>query len=127
MPRPILPYLPRLKALALQLRQNMTFAEVLLWNELKRGPMQGFDFDRQRPIDAFIVDFYCKDLRLAIEVDGESHSWEDAPEADARRQDRLEALGVRFLRFTNADVKQRLPWVLDEITHWIRQHAEEGR
>ena len=55
----IIPYNTDLKKLANQLRKNMTFSEVLLWNELKSKKMLGFDFDRQRPINNFIVDFYC--------------------------------------------------------------------
>ena len=60
MRRKILNYNPRLKELAKKLRKNMTLAEVLLWNELKQKKLLGFDFDRQRPIDEYIVDFYCK-------------------------------------------------------------------
>lgn len=52
----------------------MTFSEVLLWNELKQKKMLEMDFDRQRPVINYIVDFYCKDLMLAIEVDGGSHN-----------------------------------------------------
>ncbi|MGI9542140.1 MAG: endonuclease domain-containing protein, partial [Cyclobacteriaceae bacterium] len=70
--RKIIPYNPKLKAIAKMLRKNMTLSEVLLWNELKQKQMLGHDFDRQRPINIFVVDFYCKDLRLAIEVDGDS-------------------------------------------------------
>ena len=62
MRRKISPYNPKLKPLAKALRKNMTFSEVLLWNELKQKKMLGHDFDRQRPIDNYIVDFYCKDL-----------------------------------------------------------------
>ena len=69
----IIPYKPYLKKLARQLRLNSTLSEVLLWNELKQKKMHGYDFDRQKPIDDFIVDFYCKRLKLAIEIDGESH------------------------------------------------------
>ncbi|MDB5138696.1 MAG: hypothetical protein JWR12_612 [Mucilaginibacter sp.] len=69
----IIPYNPKLKALARKLRKDMTYGEVLLWNELKEDKLWGFDFDRQRCIDNYIVDFYCKDLMLAIEIDGMSH------------------------------------------------------
>jgi very-short-patch-repair endonuclease len=66
MRRKIIPYNPKLKPLASELRKNMTLSEVLLWNELKQKKMKGYDFDRQRPIDNFIVDFYCKDLMLGL-------------------------------------------------------------
>lgn len=63
-----LPYNPRLKEIARKLRQTMTKPEILLWQCLKGKQMQGYDFDRQRPIDEYIVDFYCKQLKLAIEI-----------------------------------------------------------
>ncbi len=71
--REIIPYNPKLKELARKLRNDSTFTEIILWNYLKKKQMRGFDFDRQKPIDNYIVDFYCKDLKLAIEIDGESH------------------------------------------------------
>src|SRR5512143_903044 len=97
--RQIIPYNPLLKEKARKLRHNMTFSEVKLWNELKNGKMLGYDFDRQRPIGNYIVDFYCKDLTLALEVDGITHLYEDAVLKDKKRQDELEMLGVKFLRF----------------------------
>ncbi len=108
-----------LKELARKLRQNMTLGEVLLWQRLKRKQMRGYDFDRQRPIDRYIVDFYCKDLKLAIEIDGSSHDGEEAKINDEIRQERLESLGVIFLRFTDADVKQNMEMVVDSIELWI--------
>jgi very-short-patch-repair endonuclease len=74
MKRAIIPYDRNLKELAKKLRRNMTYSEVMLWNEIKNGKLKGYDFDRQRPIGNYIVDFYCKDLRLALEVDGISHT-----------------------------------------------------
>ena len=82
MRRKILPYNPKLKSLAKALRKNMTFSEVLLWNELKQKKMLGYDFDRQRPIDNYIVDFYCKDLMLVLEIDGNSHDYEEVYKND---------------------------------------------
>ena len=102
----------------------MTLGEVLLWNEIKGKKLMGYDFDRQRPIDEFIVDFYCKDLLLAIEVDGSSHHNEEIAKRDLVRQKRLESLGVRFLRFDDMDVKRNMGWVLDEIENWINEHIK---
>lgn len=101
----IIPYNSNLKHLARKLRKDMTFGEVLLWNELKEDKLWGFDFDRQRCIDNYIVDFYCKELMLAIEVDGVTHNSEEAFLNDELRQNKLESLGVRFLRFTESEVK----------------------
>ena len=122
MRRKIIPYNPRLKEYASHLRRNMTLAEVLLWKRLKGRQMNGHDFDRQKPIGEFIVDFYCKDLRLAIEVDGRSHDFK--PDKDAERQDILEKLGVRFLRFWDHDVKKDMRAVLNTIEAWIDEHRE---
>ncbi|MEQ8425587.1 MAG: DUF559 domain-containing protein, partial [Cyclobacteriaceae bacterium] len=123
--RKILPYNPSLKAKAKELRKNMTLSEVLLWNELKQKQLKGFDFDRQRPIDEYIVDFYCKDLMLAIEVDGDSHDSKEAQRYDKARQERLESMGVRFLRFDDHDVKKDIGWVLEEIEEWIELHKDD--
>ena len=103
----------------------MTLGEVLLWNEIKNKQL-GVRFSRQIPIDEYIVDFYCKDLMLAIEVDGASHHHDDRPDKDAARQKRLENLGVHFLRFDDLDVKTNIKWVVNEIDHWIRTHRIGG-
>jgi len=108
----IIPYNPNLKALARKLRKDMTFGEVLLWNELKDDKLYGFDFDRQRCIDNYIVDFYCKELMLAIEIDSMSHNNEEAFLKDELRQQKLESLGVKFVRFSEAEVKHDIINVL---------------
>ena len=102
----------------------MTMCEAILWKELKGKQMMGFDFDRQRPIDNYIVDFYCKDLMLAIEVDGSTHYTEQGVENDSIRQEKLEKLGVRFLRFDDDDIKTNINGVLEIIQEWIRAHPE---
>lgn len=119
MRHPIVAYKPGLKERARALRKNMTRAEVLLWTKLKGKQMCGYDFDRQRPLDEYIVDFYCKELRLAIEIDGWSHALKGA--RDVARQKRLESLGVRFLRFTEQEVVAGLQPVADQIEMWIQQ------
>ncbi|MCQ6958000.1 endonuclease domain-containing protein [Mucilaginibacter aquariorum] len=101
----LIPYNPKLKPLARKLRKDMTFGEVILWNELKEDKLWGFDFDRQRCLDNYIVDFYCKELMLVIEIDGMSHNHEEAFNKDELRQQKLEDFGVTFIRFSEADVK----------------------
>jgi very-short-patch-repair endonuclease len=93
----------------------MTFGEVLLWNELKDDKLWGFDFDRQRFIDNYIVDFYCRQLMLAIEIDCMSHNGEEAFLKDEIRQRKLESLGVKFIRFAEAEVKCDMENVLRGI------------
>ncbi len=72
-------------------------------------------FSGQIPIDQYIVDFYCKDLQLAIEIDGSIHFKEEHQKKDTIRQNRLESLGVAVIRFSDLDVKNNLGWVIDEI------------
>jgi len=114
----ILPYNPNLKALARELRNNSTLSEVLLWQYLRKKQILGYDFDRQKPIDNYIVDFFCNELMLAIEIDGISH--ENKNEEDDIRQTRLESIGVRFLRFYDSDVKGNMQGVVTAIEEWIR-------
>jgi very-short-patch-repair endonuclease len=121
--RTILPYNPKLKDHARFLRRNATLAEVLLWKQLKGRKICDCDFDRQRPIGEYIVDFYCKDLSLAIEVDGQSHN--NKLEADLVRQQWLEKTGVRFLRFWDHDVKCDMESVLAKIKGWIQEHEDK--
>src|SRR5690606_2240117 len=122
MRRTIIPYKPYLKDLAKKLRKNSTLAEVLLWDELKNRQLHGLDFDRQKPLDQYIVDFYCKELQLAIEVDGDSHDL--IFKEDEIRQRHLESFGVRFLRFADDDVKQDMPNVLRTIEIWVEENRE---
>ena len=116
----IIPYNPDLKQLARDLRKNMTLSEVLLWNELKQKRMLGYDFDRQRPIGNYIVDFYCKELLLAIEIDGDTHIYKY--DYDDERQRIIEKMGVRFLRFEDIEVKKNMLNVLRVIEDWIENH-----
>ena len=118
MRRKIIPYEPHLKGIARKLRKEMTLAEIRLWNELKTGQMLGYDFDRQKPLDKYIVDFYCKDLMLAIEVDGASHDFENS---DVERQDRLESYGVRILRFSDKEILKEMPTVLNLIYNCVEE------
>ena len=121
MRRKIIPYSRHLKQIARNLRNNSTLSETLLWRELKGNKIRGYDFHRQRPVHRYIVDFLCSELSLAIEIDGSSH--DDKEEYDIQRQKDLEALGVRFLRFTDREVKQNLHGVVETIIEWIDTHG----
>lgn len=114
----IIPYNPDLVPFAKKLRNNMTMGEIALWRELKNKKL-GVRFSRQIPLDNYIVDFYCKELQLAIEVDGSVHFLEGHPEKDTIRQNRLEYLGIYFIRFSDLDTKNNLNWVLEEIKKMI--------
>jgi very-short-patch-repair endonuclease len=101
----IILYNPSLKEKARLLRIKCTSSETLLWSKIRRKSF-GFEFHRQVPIDEYIVDFYCHELRLAIEIDGSSH--DNKYEYDSYRQRKLENLGVRFIRFDDYDVKRNV-------------------
>jgi very-short-patch-repair endonuclease len=105
----IIPYNPKLKTLARELRKNSTLSEVILWNKIK-GRALGYQFHRQVPIGEFIVDFYCHELLLAIEIDGSSHDYNF--ENDDQRQKKLELFGIEIVRFLDIDIKQGLNDVL---------------
>ncbi len=85
--------------------------------------MLGYQFMRQKPMRHYIVDFYCSKLKLVIEIDGESHRLQF--DQDLRRQDYLEHLGLRVLRFNDLDVKRDIRNVLSSIEGWIRKHARQ--
>ena len=101
---PIIHYNPKLKALAAQLRSRGTKSEILLWNQLKGGQLNGLRFIRQKPIGDFIVDFYCKEVGLVIELDGLSHQCNEVMDLDERKQSYLESIGLKVIRFEDEDV-----------------------
>ena len=116
----IIPYNSQLKERARSLRKNLTLAEKVLWREIRKKQL-GYEFHRQIPIDQFIVDFYCHERMLAIEVDGSSHDSDDARAKDIDRQVRLEKLGISFLRFGDEDVISNLDGVLRAIWSWVEE------
>ena len=75
----------------------------------------------------YIVDFYCHELQLAIEIDGDSHYHEDKYVYDFKRQRSLEYWGVKFLRFDDSDIKQKMNWVLEEIIYCIQSIKRVGQ
>jgi primosomal protein N' len=103
----------KLKPLVQELRTDLTPAEQKLWSYLKNKQIDGFRFRRQHPIERFIVDFYCAEANLVIEVDGEVHQY--TQEEDALRQETLESLGLKVIRFTNDEVFNQLDSVINRI------------
>ncbi|MEX0782687.1 MAG: endonuclease domain-containing protein [Dehalococcoidia bacterium] len=99
---------------ARHLRRPLTPTEETLWAALRnRGT--GWKFRRQHPIGVYVLDFYCHQLRLAIEVDGAVHGSVEARREDAERQAVIEEEGVSFVRFQAWEVEKRLDWVLTQI------------
>ena len=121
--RKILVYNPALKEKARQLRNDSTKTEILLWTFLRGRQLRGYDFHRQKPIDEYIVDFFCNELMLAIEIDGVSHIGKEL--YDAKRQRKLEDLGVRFLRFKDDDVFYNCDYVIKEIEKWVDMNTKQ--
>ena len=103
----------------------MTRAEIVLWYSLKGKQLLGYKFRRQHRVDQYILDFYCPELNLAIEVDGESHSSGDARRRDAKRQKEIEVYGIRFLRFTDDEVLGNPDRVVDAIERKVRQLEDD--
>ena len=104
-----------IKLRAKHMRENPTVAEDILWQRLRRKQVGGFHFRRQHPIGRFIVDFYSAKARLVIEVDGEIHDMSEQAEYDAARQGFLEKLGLKVLRFENAQVLRETNAVIEVI------------
>lgn len=96
------------------LRHNATQPEQKLWSVL-RGKQLGVKFRRQQGIGHYIVDFYCPERQLVIEIDGDSHFTDDAQAYDQSRDAYLQSLGLQVLRFTNAQVLENLEGVYETI------------
>jgi len=116
---------PELSQLAIEKRKAGIFSEVLFWQQVHQGKFHHIDFDRQRIIGSYIVDFYIKTLGLVVEIDGESHI--DKMEYDAKRQKYLESAGLRIYRINDGDVKNNLDKVMQELANFIvAEYGEKG-
>ena len=102
--RKIIPYNPALKKLARKLRNNATKAERVLWHSLSGKQCFGYDFHRQKPIGNYIVDFFCQELMLAIEVDGVFHNQITVQIKDKEKEEFLNRIGVTVLRFQDSEI-----------------------
>ncbi len=98
-----------------ELRKNMTEAESKLWSLLRKKQVGGKRFRRQHPVKTFIVDFYCHECKLVVEVDGSIHKLEGQKEYDNGRTYELEQLGLKVVRFTNNQVLQQPEKVIELI------------
>jgi len=87
-----------------RLRRDQTFCEKIVWNYLRDRKTLGYKFRRQYSVDHFVIDFYCPELKLAIELDGSIHDEPDQKEYDAYRQEYLEKFGISFCRIQNDDL-----------------------
>jgi len=104
-----------LKFLARNLRKNMTDAEKLVWSNVRRKQVLGYQFYRQKVIGNYIVNFYCPKAKLAIEIDGGQHYCENGLKKDKLRDKDLTCLGIRVIRFSNLDILKNIDNVMEHI------------
>jgi len=104
------------------LRKNMTLCEKLLWERLNLKQVCGLRFRRQHPIDFFIVDFYCHEARLVIEIDGEIHNQQR--EYDDGRSAEMEKYFIKVIRFTNSEVENNIDNVIIKIANEINSRIK---
>jgi len=111
--------LNKYKFLRRKLRRDITAAEKILWRRLRANRF-GFKFRRQFGIGKYIVDFYCPQLKLAIEIDGATHGTEDELERDKTKEDFLISLGVKLKRYLNVELKNCPEGVLEDLEYYIK-------
>ena len=116
----MLPYNGKLKNLARELRQNMTDAERLLWSKIRRKQLNGLQFYKQRIIGDCIVDFYCPKAGFVIEVDGGQHYIDEGQHSDEMRDDNIEKLGLKVVRFSNIDVLKNIDGVIQKLQDMVQ-------
>lgn len=104
-----------LKDIRKKLRNTMTDAEVVLWNQLKNRQIAELKFRRQHSIGDFVLDFYCPELKLAIELDGSQHYYEDSKDNDRKRDGFLKSCGIRVLRIPNDEIHKNLEGVVQSL------------
>ena len=118
----IIRYNKNLKRLASRLRTESTQSEIRLWEYLK-GKQLGVRFIRQKPVGNYIVDFYCKELRLAIELDGSSHYFEEVIRTDEQKELYLNGLGIEVIRFEDEMVMSDIDNVIAELVDYIERRS----
>jgi very-short-patch-repair endonuclease len=116
-------YLEELRPISRSNRKNPTKAESLFWEIILRNDKTSYRFLRQKPLDHFILDFYCSKLLLAIEIDGGSHSIKK--HQDTERDNYLLNLGIKTLRYTNMQVLTKLEEVKKDLTEKIKTREAE--
>jgi very-short-patch-repair endonuclease len=108
------------------LRKKMTSSEKILWQYLRNKKFLGKIFRRQHPVSQFIVDFYCHQAKLVIEVDGSIHNIKENKEYDENRTFELESFGLKVIRFKNEEIKNNIQYVLKIIESEIKERIQPG-
>ena len=112
--------------LSRSLRKKMTTAEKILWKELRNRSLKRYKFRRQHPVREFVVDFYCHEKQLVIEVDGAIHQKSDISKRDLNRTAELERMGIKVIRFTNEEVINNIDEVKEKIFYTLTSPSPEG-
>lgn len=122
-----IPYNKSLNEKAKSLRNNSTPAEKQFWNTLRTMPFyQTTRFNRQKPLGEYIVDFYCHEYRLVIEIDGNTHSQDGAERKDQKRTAFLESQDLQVIRFTNQEVLHKIDGVMETLQTLLEEIKEEA-
>lgn len=98
-----------------QLRKNSTAAEIVFWSKVARRQFQNLKFRKQHGIGNFIVDFYCSEKKLIVEIDGDTHATKEAVEYDQKRTRYLSSLGYTVIRYTNDDIIKNIQGVFEDL------------
>jgi len=117
----MLKYKKNLKRISQRLRCNATDAEVIFWSKIRNKQVEGFQFYRQKPIGAYVVDFYCYKAKLVIELDGGQHFEPEHQKQDEKRDEYLKSLGLTVLRFNNLDIYNNLDGVMSVVFEFLKR------
>jgi very-short-patch-repair endonuclease len=109
------------------LRSNMTRAEIILWSRLRSKKINGYKFRRQQPLFDYIVDFYCNDLKLIIEVDGEIHSFSEKISYDSKHDSILKINGYHIIRLSNFEVETEINSAINKIISYISENLSPSQ
>jgi len=112
-------YNPKLKEYSRELRKNATFSERFLWKHIRGGKLNNYRFLRQKPIDEFIVDFFCRKLKFVIEIDGITHL--EKKKYDDYREKKLKSMGLNILRLDGNYVLNNIDGTLQLILDYIKK------
>ena len=112
---------PKTLRAAAILRKNMTLAEKILWKKLKDRKIFNVKFRKQHPVWIFIVDFYCHEYKLVIEIDGDIHEDIEVVDYDLGRTAELNKFGLKVIRFTNDQILFNMDFVMSEIHKTITE------
>ena len=112
---------------ARELRRTMTPAEQMLWDRLRRKALEGFRFRRQHPIGSYIADFFCNEVGLVVEVDGEVHLSPTQIQKDRFRDIAMKQYTLEVLRFTNCEVQGNLDAVVEQIRNALLERVKQHK